>query len=173
MNQVPLNIDFSQILLHLFNVVILFAILYFLIYKPVRNFMEKRKEEYQRMEEEANGKVKEAEDLKRSYEEKLSKAEEEIHSMKEDASREMTEKAGEIRQQAMEEAQTILNRTKAQAEHEKEKILEETGEEVANIAKEAASRAIFQNPSEAYDSFLKAAEKTMDQEQAPDEGRKL
>ena len=41
MNQVPLNIDFSQILLHLFNVVILFAILYFLIYKPVRNFMEK------------------------------------------------------------------------------------------------------------------------------------
>ena len=173
MNQVPLNIDFSQILLHLFNVVILFAILYFLIYKPVRNFMEKRKEEYQRMEEEANGKVKEAEDLKRSYEEKLSQAEEEIRSLKEEASREMSEKAGEIKEQAMEEAQAILDRTKAQAEHEKEKILEKTGEEVAKIAKQAASRAIFQNPSEAYDSFLKAAEKTMEQDQTPDEGQTL
>lgn len=173
MNQVPLNIDFTQILLHLFNVVILFAIIYFLIYKPVRNFMEKRRNEYQNMEDEANGKVKEAEDLKRSYEEKLSKAEEEIRGMKEEAARKMTEQAGEIREQAEREAQALLESTRAQAEHEKEKILEGTGKEVAELARQAASQAIFQNPSEAYDSFLEKAEKTMGPDQTPDEGQKL
>lgn len=38
----PLNIDWQQILLHAFNFVLLFAILYFLLYKPVKDFMEKR-----------------------------------------------------------------------------------------------------------------------------------
>ena len=38
----PLNIDFQQIFLHLFNFVVLFAILYFLLYKPVKNFMDQR-----------------------------------------------------------------------------------------------------------------------------------
>ena len=31
---VPLNIDWQQILLHLFNFIILFGILYFFLYKP-------------------------------------------------------------------------------------------------------------------------------------------
>ena len=39
---VPLNIDWQQILLHLFNFVLLAGGLYFLLYAPVRNFMEKR-----------------------------------------------------------------------------------------------------------------------------------
>ena len=160
MNQVPLNIDFTQILLHLFNVVILFAILFFLIYKPVKKFMDHRQKEYQDMDDAAAGKVREAEELKKSYEDKLSQAEEEIRVMKTDASKEMTEKAGEIRQQALDEAQSILGKARAQAEHEKEKILAGTGDEVAEMAKEAASKVIFNNPSEAYDSFLKAAEES-------------
>lgn len=32
----PLNMDWQQILLHLLNFVILFAILYFLLYEPVK-----------------------------------------------------------------------------------------------------------------------------------------
>ena len=39
---VPLNIDWQQILLHLFNFVLLAGGLYFLLYAPVRNFMERR-----------------------------------------------------------------------------------------------------------------------------------
>lgn len=40
---VPLNIDWQQILLHLLNFMILFGILYFFLYKPVKDFMEKGK----------------------------------------------------------------------------------------------------------------------------------
>ena len=39
----PLNIDFQQILLHLLNFVILAGGLYLLLYKPVNKFIKKRR----------------------------------------------------------------------------------------------------------------------------------
>lgn len=50
----PLNIDWQQILLHLFNFVVLTGVLYFLLYKPVKSFMDKRTEEYRLADEKAN-----------------------------------------------------------------------------------------------------------------------
>ena len=41
----PLNIDLQQICLHLFNFTLLLAILYFLLYQPVKDFMAKRRSE--------------------------------------------------------------------------------------------------------------------------------
>ena len=43
---VPLNIDWQQILLHVFNLIILTGGLYFLLYQPVTAFMKKRQEYY-------------------------------------------------------------------------------------------------------------------------------
>ena len=43
---IPLNIDWQQILLHLLNFVILAGGLYLLLYKPVKTFMEKRQQYY-------------------------------------------------------------------------------------------------------------------------------
>lgn len=42
----PLNIDWQQILLHWMNLAILTGGLYFLLYKPVKQFMEKREAHY-------------------------------------------------------------------------------------------------------------------------------
>ena len=50
--RVPLNIDLQQILLHLMNFVILFAILYFFLYGPVKKFMDNRREYYKQLDEE-------------------------------------------------------------------------------------------------------------------------
>ena len=47
---IPLNIDWQQILLHLFNFSILVGGLYLLLFKPVKNFMDKRAKHYQDME---------------------------------------------------------------------------------------------------------------------------
>ena len=43
---IPLNVDWQQILLHLFNFIILFGGLWLLLYKPVKNFMAKREAYY-------------------------------------------------------------------------------------------------------------------------------
>ena len=56
----PLNIDLQQIFLHLFNFTLLFGILYFLLYSPVKNFMAKREGYYADMEKEANANLESA-----------------------------------------------------------------------------------------------------------------
>ena len=81
----PLNIDWKQILLHLFNFVLLFAILFFLLYKPVKKFMDKRMQYYKDMDDDANKKLEDAEEMKKAYEQKLSAVDEEIADKKRDA----------------------------------------------------------------------------------------
>ena len=51
--QLPLNIDWQQILLHALNLVILVGGLYALLFKPVKKFMEQRAENYQKMKADA------------------------------------------------------------------------------------------------------------------------
>ena len=56
----PLNIDWQQILLHWMNLAILIGGLYFLLYKPVKDFMEKREAHYRELDRQAAGKLEEA-----------------------------------------------------------------------------------------------------------------
>ena len=60
---VPLNIDWQQILLHALNLVILIAGLYLLLFKPVKRFMDERTQKYQSMADDAAAKTREAETL--------------------------------------------------------------------------------------------------------------
>ena len=83
MSGVPLNLDWQQILLHLLNFLILFAILYFLLYKPVRQFMDRRKAVYQEMDDQARAAKDEAEKLKIQYQQQLTDAEAKIAGQKE------------------------------------------------------------------------------------------
>ncbi|MBR4439107.1 MAG: hypothetical protein IKS88_00720, partial [Clostridia bacterium] len=57
----PLNIDLQQILLHMLNFVILFGGLYFILYKPVKKFMDSRASRYAEKEAEAERKLRDAE----------------------------------------------------------------------------------------------------------------
>ena len=60
----PLNINLQQILLHALNFVILFGALYFLLYKPVRDFMDSRKAHYEKMDADAKAALAQAEKTK-------------------------------------------------------------------------------------------------------------
>ena len=61
---IPLNIDWQQILLHLLNFAILAGGLYLLLYKPVKAFMAKREGWYQQQADAAEKTRQEAEALK-------------------------------------------------------------------------------------------------------------
>ena len=64
MSNIPLNIDWQQILLHFFNFSILVGGLYLLLFKPVKNFMDKREKHYADMESAAVAREKDTEALK-------------------------------------------------------------------------------------------------------------
>lgn len=57
----PLNIDWRQILLHLLNFAILAGGLYFLLYRPVKDFMAKRERHYRDIDERAEKTLRDAE----------------------------------------------------------------------------------------------------------------
>lgn len=155
----PLNIDWQQILLHLFNFLILFAGLWVLLYKPVRDFMRKRRSEYEQQDAEAQKKQQDAEALHAQYEQQLADVDRDAEEKRAALQKEMDGYAELRRKSAQAEADTILQKAREQAAREKEKSVRDARREIAAIASEAAEKlALHETPSEAYDAFLDAAE---------------
>lgn len=151
----PLNIDWQQILLHLFNFAVLFGVLYFLLYSPVKSFMEKREEYYKDIDDKAKANLKEAEDAKAEYLNKLTDAENEISAKKAEAHK-SAENAYQAKiDEAEAEAAKIVTAARAQSEKEKQKMIDEAQKEIVSLATAAAEKlAVGSTTSEAYDMFL-------------------
>ena len=158
---IPLNVDWQQILLHWMNLVILTGGLYFLLYKPVKQFMTKREEYYRELNDQAAGKLQEAERLKAEYQARLDGAEEEIHQAR--------AKAQQAVQQSVEEqmatARQIVARAQAEAEHSRERVLKESQRELRELAAAAVKKLTAQPGSmDPFDQFLNLAEDGESQE---------
>jgi F-type H+-transporting ATPase subunit b len=157
----PLGIDFTQIFLHMFNVVILAAGLYLILYAPVKKFMQDRENQYKDIDEKTRAKLSEAEGLKAEYEEKLSKADEEIAEKKAAAADELSEIRTAAQNEAKQQAEKIINDARREAENEKNSIVDGAKDEIIHMVEDAAKKAILTgNVSEAYDLFLDEAERS-------------
>ena len=152
----PLNIDWQQILLHWMNLVILAGGLYFLLYRPVKKFIAKREEHYKQLEEQANGKIAEAEQYKAQYGEKLAAADEEIHQARAKAQLAVEQSTQEQIAQARVQAEQIVARARAQADRVKERAIHDSQDEIRRLAEKAAGRLALQK--DPFDQFLDLAE---------------
>ena len=152
----PLNIDIRQILLHMLNFVLLFGGLYFILYKPVKDFMEKREKLYRDMDDKAKETLKSAEETKKSYDEKLAMADKEIADMKVRAQAAAEQNAKEMAEKAKVEADDLLNKAKAIAEYEAQESLRRANAEISQIAVSAAKKIVYSSTDEAFDAFLNA-----------------
>ncbi len=139
---IPLNIDWQQILLHLFNFAILAGGLYFLLYKPVKNFMEQRIAYYQGMEQEAVAKIEQANAQELEYRQRLESVEQEVNHKKEQAARDAEKTAQMILRDANKQREQILAQAKKDAQHEKEKILQDAKEEIVELAMAATVKML-------------------------------
>lgn len=151
----PLNIDWQQILLHLLNFAILFCILYFLLYSPIKKFMKKREEHYKNIDEQANKKLSEADELKSSYEEKLANADKEIAAKEKEAFDNLNLEIDSQRQEAQIEAEKIIETAKKKSIKEKEDIIAKAQSEISDIATSMAEKIVTGKTSSVYDEFLK------------------
>ena len=161
---IPLNIDWQQILLHLMNFVILAGGLYFLLYKPVKAFMDKRAAYYQERADQAAQTTQAAQQLKADYEARLSAADDEIREEKKQA-----HAAAAAQQQldaARAEAEKIVSDAQAMAERSREKIVRQAGQDVKDLAAEATEKLVLQSGGDAFDQFLDLAEKEAQHEQS-------
>ncbi len=163
---IPLNIDWQQILLHLMNFVILAGGLYFLLYKPVKAFMDKRAAYYQEQADQAAQTTQTAQQLKADYEARLSAADDEIREEKKQAQKDAAAAAQQQLDAARAEAEKIVSDAQAMAERSREKIVRQAGQDVKDLAAEATEKLVLQSGGDAFDQFLDLAEKEAQHEQS-------
>ena len=157
----PLGIDFVQILLHLFNAVILFAGLYILLYAPVVNFMEKRADQIRDLTEGAVNAEQAAKKKVEEYDEKLKEAAAELAESKREAAAEIEELKKEQIAAAKEEARQILADARAQAEREKKAIIGGAKQDISEMIEQAAKKLMQgEDVADPYEEFIKEAERT-------------
>ncbi len=160
----PLNIDLQQILLHLFNFVILAGGLYLLLYKPVKDFMDKRAAYYENLDREAKAKLKEAEELNSNYREQLEAVDKEIAQKRAQAEKELQDQCDSELQSTREQAAKLIATAQAEAEQERERILSDAQNEIAGMAIAATQKLLYRSVSETYDQFLAGAEGSVSHE---------
>ncbi|MDE6880378.1 MAG: ATP synthase F0 subunit B [Oscillospiraceae bacterium] len=153
----PLNIDLQQIFLHLLNFTILLGALYFLLYSPVKSFMDKRAAYFADLDAQAQRKLQDAEETRSAYEEKLAGAQAEIRRQGEEARQAAAAAAAEHIRQAQEEAAHIVEKARAEAQAERERIAGEARRDVSQIVMAAVEKLVLADTSAAYDQFLTAA----------------
>ena len=141
---IPLNIDWQQILLHFFNFSILVGGLYLLLFKPVKSFMAKREKHYADMESAAVAREKDTEELKAEMAKREAAFDTELEEKRAAAAKAQADK--------------ILSDAKSAAENERQKIVAEANREAVAIAEEAMEKLLAKETSRAYDSFVNAAE---------------
>lgn len=155
----PLNIDFQQIFLHLLNFVILFAILYYLTYKPIKNFISKRQTYYEDLQKETHAQLESAEKAGKEYAELKESARAEIQKEKERIYKELEEIYAQKTHQAKEEAARIIAAARDEGEKEKNMIVKSAQDEISQLVATATEKIILHaSTSEAYEQFLNAAE---------------
>ena len=149
---IPLNVDWQQILLHLFNFIILFGGLWLLLYTPVKNFMAKREAYYKDMDKSAADKLAAAEEEQSRYSGLVAKAQEEAADIKKKAMADADSAAKAHLAEAEQERQRILSDARRAAVSERDKILQEANEQIEDMVSAAVDKLLVPVGS-AYDSF--------------------
>ncbi len=155
---IPLNIDWQQILLHLLNFAILAGGLYLLLYKPVKEFMAKRDAYYKNEHESAAQDRAAAEKLKVGYEAQLKQLETELQEKRNAAQQELEAYRQAQRKDAQAQADQLLAEAKTAAQREHDKMLADSQQELRDLAVTAAEKLLLGQEQDPYEQFLRKAE---------------
>ena len=124
------------------NVLILFAILTYLLFDPVRKVLNDRRERIAAELQDAASKEEKANAMKAEYEFKLKDINKEADRILEDARKKAKIKEEEILSNAREEAERITDRAHKQIEMEKKKAMDDMKQEMVGLAAIIAQKAI-------------------------------
>lgn len=143
----------------MFNLIILGFGLYYILYKPVKAFMDKREAYYKELDDSANKKNEDADKLLKEYQDKLAKADEEIKDKKNIAMKELDDKVNSELNKAKEDAKRIVEDAKAQGQKKHDELVESANKDICDLAIKATSKLVDKTLDDSYDEFLLAVKK--------------
>ena len=124
------------------NIFILFFFLFYLLFNPVRDMLEKRKQNIAGELADAANDKKSAAEMKAEYEQKLKEVSKEADAILEEARRKGKAKEAEIIQEAKAEAARIVERGNREVELERKKALDDMKQEIVSIASLMAEKVV-------------------------------
>ena len=130
------------------NLLILYALMKKLLFKPVTAILEKRRQDVDEIYNSANDAQNEAEKLKTKYETKLSEARGEAQRIITDATKKAEAGKEEIISGARKEARLILNQAEENIKFEKDAAFDELKNEVSDMAIMLASKIVSRDIDE-------------------------
>lgn len=132
------GLDLSKIpmdlILNFLNIILLFIIVRFLLYKPVRKFLDARAEKAAAVLKDADEQKKSAEKLKSDYEAMLSDTEGEAKKIIKDAEMKAAEKSAAIIANAEKQAEGIIADAKKRIEEDRREAQEDIKKEIVRTA---------------------------------------
>ena len=143
----------------MFNLIILGFGLYFILYKPVKAFMDKREAYYKDLDDSANKKNEDADKLLKEYQDKLAKVDEEIKDKKNIAMKELDDKVNSELNKAKEDAKRIVEDAKAHGQKKHDELVESANKDICDLAIKATSKLVDKTLDDSYDEFLLAVKK--------------
>lgn len=143
-----------QVILHIITVLVLFFILGKLLFNPVRNLLEKRKqgiaEEFERIEADTQAVAA----LKTEYEGKLKNINAEADQILTHARKRAIEREDEIVANAKAEADRLIRRAHLEIQREKEQMQDDIRREIIEVATVMASKFVAATINEELKSQL-------------------
>ncbi len=121
---------------------ILFFALSYLLFNPLKNILEKRRQKIADDLENAKISKASASELKAEYEEKLRSADKEAEEIISEARKNAKKQEAEIIAEANAEANRILERANREIDLERQKALEDVKDEIVSIASLMAAKAV-------------------------------
>jgi len=152
-----------DLLLNILNIILLFLITRFLVYKPVKKFMQERKDRIEKEKADAEQQLREANDLKEEYSSLLADADNKAKQTILESENKARKRSSEIIEKANSDAEQIREEARIQANEEKENSLNNMKGEIASLAvsisEKILSREINEKDNERIvDNFLQSGE---------------
>lgn len=159
-----LGIDWQQILLHVFNFIILATGLTFILYKPVRKFMREREEKYKAAAEEHAKKKAEIKQMEKERKEKLAGLDAELEEHRKEVLAQTETRSRQLIAEAESEARGILAEGRKRSEEERAAYIAGAGSEIADMVVKSAEKLLVvgstpESDRALYDSYLSTADK--------------
>ena len=129
-------------------VFVMFTFLSYLLFNPARKLIQKRKDYIESQLSEAASAKDEALAMKKEYDDKLAKVDDESTELISQARQKAKERAGEIVNEAGDEAHRILARAEKEVALEKDKVRDEMKQEMVQVASMMAGKLVSESISE-------------------------
>lgn len=149
----------ADLVINIINIVILFLVTKKLLYKPVKQYLDTRKEKIAAQFDEAELSKKEADEAKAEYCELIENAQALFDRTVDEAKAEAKKSAERIVSDAKQQAGKIMEEAKLSAEAEHQKMLENAKSDIADVALQISNKIIQREITDAdnrriIDSFF-------------------